>query len=198
MAVKYYEGERIYFRPFELSDETLLRKWVNDPRNWRTLARSSPVNELREREFIEKLYTAGDEVALGVVVREDDRLIGAAALRGIGLPNRSASFGILIGDVEFQSQGYGTEATELMLKLGFEEYNLNRIELDVFSSNPGGIRAYEKAGFVLEGRLREAHFKGGHYVDVLKYSVLRWEWAQSRRTEHASIQECSAASVAAA
>ena len=31
MPVVYYEGDRIYFRPIEQTDEPLLRKWINDP-----------------------------------------------------------------------------------------------------------------------------------------------------------------------
>lgn len=38
------------------------------------------------------------------------------------------------------------------------------------------VRSYEKAGFVLEGRLREAVYKSGKYDDVLIMSVLRPEW----------------------
>ncbi len=68
-----------------------------------------------------------------------------------------------------------------MLRLGFEEFNLNRIELDVLASNHRAIRAYEKAGFVAEGRSREAIFRGGRFVDLLRYAILRWEWAQGRR-----------------
>lgn len=183
MAVKFYDGERIYLRPLEMGDEPLLREWRNDPRNWRTLARARPMNELREREYIEKMYTSNEDVALGIVVKDLDRLIGSVGLHGITLPDRSACFSILIGDVDCQSLGYGTEATELMLKLGFEEINLNRIELDVLASNARAIRAYEKAGFVPEGRLREAIFRGGRFVDLLRYAVLRWEWAQGRRDD---------------
>ena len=183
MAVNCYDGERIYLRPLETGDEPLLREWLNDPRNWRTLARARPLNELREREYIEKLYTSNEDVALGIVVKDLDRLIGSVGLRGITMPDRSACFGILIGDVDCQSLGYGTEATELMLRLGFEEFNLNRIELDVLADNPRAIRAYEKAGFVAEGRSREAIFRGGRFVDLLRYAVLRWEWAQGRRDD---------------
>src|SRR4029079_6205504 len=49
--VVYYMGERIYFRPLELSDEPTLRRWINDPRNWRTLCHRGPVNGFRESEW---------------------------------------------------------------------------------------------------------------------------------------------------
>lgn len=176
MTIKFYDGERIFVRPIEQSDEPQLRRWLNDPENWRTLARSNPINELREREYIEKLYKSPEDVPLGIALKEPERLIGCAGLNGMHPVNRSAWFGILIGEKEFQSRGLGAEATELILRLGFEEYNLNRIDLTVFADNTRAIRAYERAGFRLEGRAREAYFRGGRYVDALQYAVLRSEW----------------------
>ena len=54
--------------------------------------------------------------------------------------------------------------------------NLNNITLGVLAFNKHAIRAYEKAGFVHEGRMRQAVFKHGSYNDVLFMSVLRDEW----------------------
>ncbi len=65
-----------------------------------------------------------------------------------------------------------------MVRLGFMEFNLNRIELDVFADHAQAIKTYEHVGFVLEGRSREAYFRGGRYVDALRYAVLRADWLQ--------------------
>ena len=46
----------------------------------------------------------------------------------------------------------------------------------MFETNPAGIRSYEKAGFTHEGRLREARFTNGKYIDVLVMSILKSEW----------------------
>jgi RimJ/RimL family protein N-acetyltransferase len=64
----------------------------------------------------------------------------------------------------------------LLLALGFDTLNLNRISLRVDEANKGGIRAYEKAGFIHEGRFREGTFQNGKYRDMLLMSVLRAEW----------------------
>jgi RimJ/RimL family protein N-acetyltransferase len=55
---------------------------------------------------------------------------------------------------------------------------LNRIFLRVYETNPRAIRSYEKAGFVHEGRMRQAEFKDGEYFDVFLMSVLRSEWKE--------------------
>jgi RimJ/RimL family protein N-acetyltransferase len=64
----------------------------------------------------------------------------------------------------------------LLLRHGFDTLNLNRIFLRVDADNLGGIRAYEKAGFIHEARLRQADFREGKYRDDLIMSVLRSDW----------------------
>ena len=64
----------------------------------------------------------------------------------------------------------------LLLQHGFHTLNLNRIALDVYDTNLRAVRSYEKAGFVQEGRKRQAIFKDGKYIDILQMSVLREEW----------------------
>jgi len=63
-----------------------------------------------------------------------------------------------------------------MLKHGFEDLNLNRIYLQVYQTNPRAIKAYNAAGFVHEGVMRQAVFKNGRYIDVLLMSVLHEDW----------------------
>ncbi len=84
----------------------------------------------------------------------------------------------MIGDKTYWNRGYGTEAVRLLVKHGFNTLNLNRIFLHVFENNPRAIRAYEKAGFVHEGRERQAEFTEGEYMDVLVMSILKDEFDQ--------------------
>ena len=65
---------------------------------------------------------------------------------------------------------------ELLVQHGFETLNLNRVALRVFANNARAIRCYEKVGFVHEGRMRQAHYDQGEYIDILWMSILRDEW----------------------
>lgn len=183
MTTRYYDGERIYFRPLEPEDAPRLAGWFNDPDNWRTLGRFQPISQLREREFVDALYKSNDQIVLGIVIRKDNRLIGCTGLSGICAVNRSAEFGITIGDRRRQGLGLGREATHLMLRYGFDERNLNRIELSVFADNERAIRAYRAAGFVFEGRHRQAYYRNGRYHDCLRFAILREEWYADRLDE---------------
>jgi RimJ/RimL family protein N-acetyltransferase len=94
----------------------------------------------------------------------------------INWKNRSAEVGIFIGDKRYWNQGYGRDAMVLMLRHAFYNLGLNRVSLRVYVTNPRAVHCYEKAGFVLEGRMRQAQFKDGKFIDVLLMSALASEW----------------------
>jgi RimJ/RimL family protein N-acetyltransferase len=189
MTVIYYQGERIDFRPLEPTDEPLLRTWINDPRVWSTLNFRPPINELREREYLERYGKNDNDIAFGIVVREEDRLIGSCGLHNIKPADRCATFGLMIGDVDYHGRGYGTEATRLTIRFGFEELNLHRIQLNVFAHNAAARRVYEKAGFVQEGCRRQAVYRHGRYRDVYEYGILRDEYDQQAAGQTAERQK---------
>jgi RimJ/RimL family protein N-acetyltransferase len=97
--------------------------------------------------------------------RRDGEAVGTSALFGIDHHHRRARFGILLG--ERRGQGLGTEATRLTLDWGFHVVDLRNVLLEVVDWNAAGIRAYEKAGFRLVGRRRDAVLSGGRRVDEL-------------------------------
>jgi RimJ/RimL family protein N-acetyltransferase len=169
-------GDRVYLRPLEKEDAPLFVTWLNDREVARTLLRHHPINLPAEEEFIAQACARDDALALGIVLRETDRLIGSAGLMQINWRNRHAGFGILIGAKEEWGKGYGTEATALVVRHAFETLNLNRVWLHAYEFNPRGLRAYEKAGFKREGVLRQDTFCDGRYWDTVVMAVLRDEW----------------------
>ena len=82
----------------------------------------------------------------------------------------------MIGEKAYWSKGYGSDAVATLVRFGFEEMNLNRIELRVFDFNERAQASYRKCGFVEEGRMRQSHYADGAYCDVVVMSVLRDEW----------------------
>jgi diamine N-acetyltransferase len=65
----------------------------------------------------------------------------------------------------------------------FKTLNLNRVSLRVFESNQRAIKAYERVGFILEGRLREDHFSQGRFEDTLIMGILCDEWKAQKEVE---------------
>ena len=178
--IAFLSGERVYLRPFESDDIPQLLCWLNDPAVWRTLGVFLPVSEKTEQEFVEIANSGKDNIVyLAIALHEGNRLIGSMGLKDIIWKDRSATFGIFIGPAECRSQGYGTEATRLLLDYAFRTLNLNRIGLEVFANNAAAIRVYEKVGFVREGVQRERRFLDGKYVDQYLYGILAREFNET-------------------
>jgi RimJ/RimL family protein N-acetyltransferase len=179
-------GDRIRLRRPEKADLPLFVEWLNDLDVRAGLAMYNPMSMAEEERWFENmLELPQDERALTIEIPDGDgwRPIGSTGLFAFDWRIRSAEFGIMIGDKTVWNQGYGTEVTRLMLTHGFGTLNLNRMQLRVNTTNPGARRAYEKAGFVHEGTLREAVFSDGTYSDLELMSVLRSEWEAARAAD---------------
>ena len=112
----------------------------------------------------------------------DDRLIGLADLTPIW-PHSDGWLGIGLGEREYWGKGYGSDALRVLLRFAFTELNLQRVSLNAFEYNARAIRSYEKAGFRVEGRVREWMRRDGRRWDVIYMGLLREEWGESVKRE---------------
>lgn len=129
------------------------------------------------KEWLEKELESNTEMYwFAIRALEDDRLLGDVTLSVVDWGSRNAFMGIGIGAREFWGQGYGTDAIELLMRYAFTELNLRRISLNVFEFNERAIRSYEKVGFRLEGRERQAIQREGRRWDIIDMGILQEEW----------------------
>jgi RimJ/RimL family protein N-acetyltransferase len=80
----------------------------------------------------------------------------------------------------YRGRGYGTEAIELVLGLGFDGIGLHRVELDVLSINARAYSLYENIGFRVEGRRRDAYRDGEGWCDAIIMAMLEEEYRALR------------------
>ncbi|HFI0273568.1 TPA: GNAT family N-acetyltransferase [Streptococcus suis] len=111
-----------------------------------------------------------------MLIAPDGTFIGEAVINELDKENRSANFRIVIFDEGYLGQGLGSWAVEKTRDFAFEQVSLHRLELEVFSFNPRAKRAYEKAGFRLEGIKRDSQKTADGYADTLIMSILEDEW----------------------
>ena len=114
----------------------------------------------------------------GVRTLQEDRLIGFVYFIGTSWPHGDTWMGIGLGEREYWGKGYGTDAVRVILRYAFTELNLRRVTLYVFAYNERAIRSYEKAGFKVEGRLRQYIARDGQRYDMIFMGILREEWLQ--------------------
>jgi RimJ/RimL family protein N-acetyltransferase len=142
-------------------------------------------SEKRLKEWIEKQIENGFEpkkYSFSVRTLKEDKFIGFFGL-WVDLIHNEAWVGIGIGEREFWSKGYGTDAMKLCLQYAFTELNVHRVSLGLMDYNPRALRSYEKAGFRLEGRTRGDVQRAGKYHDSLWMGILREEWLQMQNRE---------------
>ncbi len=113
----------------------------------------------------------------------DSRLSGEIRLDRIEEQDASASLAIGIFIPALWGKGYGTEAIKMVLDYAFNEMEMHRIWLMVMESNVRAVRAYEKCGFKVEGRLRDSvRTSSGWESDVIM-SILEDEYEQLRENQ---------------
>jgi len=176
MNAPFLEGDRIHLRPLDMGDLERCLRWMNDPELLQFLGRRTPMSREMETQWLAKQYQDERNTNLAIVLKDGDRHIGNCGLDQVDCWDHNASFGIFIGEPDAREQGYGTEAAKLLLDYGFRQLNLHRIHLTVFSFNKRAQKAYEKAGFVVEGARREAYYRHGQYHDIVLMGILRSEW----------------------
>lgn len=136
------------------------------------------------RSWYADLLSDTKDYVAGIFLSPGEALIGYAGICNISATNKSGEYFIFIGDKDQWGKGIGTLTTRKILKYGFEELKLHRIMLTVSEPNLGGVRAYEKAGFIAEGKHREACYRDGKFHDKIIMSVLKSEFIKTETAEH--------------
>ena len=166
-------GERVALGPIEGGTLELFYRWFNDFELLRTAGiGEGPWTMERVAEWCKRFKSDGAEAWFMIYERDSGLPIGSTGLRDIDERHRTAEFAISIGEPSARGKGYGTEATRLMLDYAFVARGLHSVLLDVAEYNPGGIRAYEKAGFTITGRRRESDVMGGRRWDTIFMQAL--------------------------
>lgn len=171
-------GEKIYLRARDQADVEVLHRELYDDvagharadgRPWRPrpVATGSPYDP--------KAPSDGGAAVFSVVAVVGDELLGESLLWGVDLHNRYAHVGIALLPAA-RGRGFGTETLELLSGYGFDVLGLHRLQLETLADNEAMIAAAEKAGYRLEGTLRESAWVMGAFADeaVLGLTVEEW------------------------
>lgn len=176
MSVKFIEGEKIYLRPFSDEDLSLVYFGKNNAEVRQSLFLFNPMTMEQVANEILNMVSSKEAVLFTICRQEDNVQVGQTAFVRIDHVSRAAVFYIAIYDPRFWSNGYGGEATRLMISYAFDILNLNRIQLHVCSENEKAVAAYKRAGFTIEGTLRQAMYHNDRYVDFYVMGILREEY----------------------
>lgn len=168
-------GDLVRLRPLEERDLVHLERWWNDP-EWQAFqqltVRPRPDGPTQDLFRSWSTNENGSGVGFSIEALSTGEFVGHVALWGVALPARTATLGIVVGPTQVD-QGYGSDAVRVVARYAFRSMGVHRIELMVAAFNLRARRAYEHAGFQVEGVRREAAFLDGGYADVLQMGLLQ-------------------------
>jgi RimJ/RimL family protein N-acetyltransferase len=166
------EGERVRLEPLGEEHLDAFHKQMQDP-DLDRLTGSHGGNPSLEvsRQWLSTRKQQKDRLDLAIVEKASDEFAGEIVLNHLSADNEAISLRLWLG-VEFRDHGYGSEAIRLVLAYAFDVVGLHRVELEVYAFNTRAIRAYERCGFEVEGRLRHALLWEGERYDALIMGIL--------------------------
>lgn len=171
-------GRVARLRPLDERDLPHLERWWSDPA-WQVFQQQTvrPQPAGTSQDLFRRWSTNDSSTSVGFSIESiaSGEFVGHLTLWGASLPARGATLGIIIGP-NHVGQGYGSDAVRVAARYGFRVMGLHRIGLAVAAFNTRGLRAYEKAGFRVEGVRREAVFTDGEFTDEVQMGLLRHDW----------------------
>jgi RimJ/RimL family protein N-acetyltransferase len=183
------DGRKVSLQHPRAEELAAVLRWYTDPEIARlTRYQTRPMTPSEIERFFHGRLLAPDALAYTIHELSARRPVGFTTFSSLDADNGSVLFHITIGEPDAWGRGLGTEATELMLAHAFDRLGLHRVGLSVFAFNTRALRAYDKAGFRVEGRVREAIRRDGRHWDEIQMGVLRDEW-RARRRESGALRE---------
>jgi RimJ/RimL family protein N-acetyltransferase len=169
-------------------DPEIEARWTHDSEFMRMMdtAAARPMSAAMVKKQYEKLEKQIDEnknqYFFAIRAREDNRLIGKAAIQWIEWANGNGFLRFGIGAEQDRRKGYGSQMMQMLLRFAFAEVNLFRLTAVVPEYNVAAVALLQKFGFIEEVRRRQSLERDGRRWDLLVFGLLKDEWlAHSER-----------------
>ena len=172
----FLEGEKVFLRAFESGDEYVIAQLENHPEPRLTLLYALPTSPQKQLEKSLKQLNDSNTIILTICDKKTGNAVGQTGFFRIDWVGRMATFYIGISKRINQGKGFGKETVKLMIEYAFDILNLHRVQLHVATKNIAAIKAYKRAGFVIEGLLREAMYGQGEYHDFHLMGILKKDY----------------------
>ena len=132
--------------------------------------------------YLQNRYALGEFYDWAVVDRESGRMIGTCGFTRIDTEHRWGEIGYVLNP-DFHGRGLGSEAAERVMRFGFEELELHRIEAKFMLGNDRSLRVMERLGMTFEGYRRDAMWVKQAYRTIGVSAILAEEYRSRRKVE---------------
>lgn len=173
MSCERLETERLTLRPLRLDDLPAVHAWAGNPANTRYMAWGPNTRE-QTQAFIAQAVPGCD---FAVVLKETERVIGSC-----GIYPQDNGYQAEVGWIlhrDYWRRGYGSELARALVRYGFEDLKLGRIQAPCAALNTGSWRVMESCGMHREALHRKAFWArvDKEWVDELWYAILAEDYA---------------------
>lgn len=180
-----YKGKKTRLRPIHKNDIEKSLIWKNDPEIRENVqGYRFPVTERMEEIWYESALNGQSrtKVIFSIESLKDNMFVGFIELNQIDWISRRCSFGITIGEKEYQNIGIGKDSIILLFNYAFEYLNIRKICLEVAAYNTKAINLYKKIGFIEEGILKEHLYLNNKYHDIILMRLFGTEFRDANQT----------------
>ena len=177
-AMPTLKTERLILRPMRASDAADMYDYAKGSEVTTYLLWSPHPSQSYTKDYlkyIEKRYRLGEFYDWAVVDRESGKMIGTCGFTRFDFPHNIGEVGYVLSPA-FHGRGFGTEAAARVLRFGFEELGLHRIEVKFMQGNDASLHVAEKLGMSFEGYRRDAMFVKGKYRTIGMSAILAEEF----------------------
>lgn len=171
------KGKNVYLRAIEHSDLDQLHKWSNDESITRMLGGwNFPASMQDQLKWFNSLNIKSNHQRFSIVSPKIG-LIGTANLVDINWKDKNATHGMLLGDKNYRGKGFGIDTIMTIMKYGFEELGLNRLDTTIIEYNKPSIEVYTgKCGWKIEGIQKMWYFRENKFWDKLFLGITKDEY----------------------
>lgn len=171
----FIEGEHIYLKEVQMLNATATYcSWLNDPCVNMYLDSSSEKWTVRKlKHYIETIKKDNTNCFWAIYRKDTNSYIGNIKLGFVDIVHKHGDVGILIGERSSWGMGFATEAIQLVKKFAFTKLKLHKLTAGSYSKNYGSIRAFQKAGFHIEGIRKQQRILNGRYVDQVLLGCIK-------------------------
>lgn len=169
------DTERLRLRPVTKEDADDLYLYLSDPDVMKYMGLQpyeSAESVQEEIDWYASIYEKGTGIRWGITMNGDDRVIGSCGFLNYQSKHHRAEVGFELHKAQW-GKGIAAEALQAVLKYGFEQFQLERIEALIELANTPSQKLVEKQGFLREGLLRHYEYTCGKFDDLYMYSILR-------------------------
>ena len=162
-------------RPLVLDDVTYLNKWNNDEDLNKYLGNGFyPVSIDTQKEWIKNMIDCSKFSTNKRYMIEtlDHEPIGLVGLYNINFINKNCEIGIYIGEKEYQSKGYASNAIKLIIEYAKNYLNIFKVKAFVTKSNEKAVKFWTKIGFMQKGLFEKERFIDGELIDLLIFEFI--------------------------